>query len=117
VSRQNRHREERGDVATSWRTLQYIMTGDRCSIAILDDYQQVAKRSADWSSLPPGTRVAHKTGSITAVLHDAAIVYPQGRTPYVLVVLTKNIPDERVARVLIADLSRLVYQHVAQPAS
>ena len=44
-------------MATSWRTLQYIMTGDRCSIAILDDYQQVAKRSADWSSLPPGTRV------------------------------------------------------------
>jgi len=69
------------------------------------------------AGLPPGTRVAHKTGSITAVLHDAAIVYPQGRTPYVLVVLTRNIPDERAARVLIADLSRLVYQHVGQPAS
>jgi beta-lactamase class A len=69
------------------------------------------------AGLPPGTRVAHKTGSITAVLHDAAIVYPQGKTPYVLVVLTRNIPDERAARVLIADLSRLVYQHVGQPAS
>ena len=61
------------------------------------------------AGLPPGTRVAHKTGSITAVLHDAAIVYPQGEGPYVLVVLTRNIPDERVARTLIADLSRLVY--------
>jgi beta-lactamase class A len=67
------------------------------------------------AGLPPGTRVAHKTGSITAVRHDAAIVYPQGKPPYVLVVLTRNIPDERVARVLIADLSRLVYQHVASP--
>jgi beta-lactamase class A len=71
------------------------------------------------AGLPPGTRVAHKTGSITAVLHDAALVYPAGRSPYVLVVLTRNIPDERVARALIADLSRLVYEHVtaavAQP--
>jgi len=69
------------------------------------------------AGLPPGTRVAHKTGSITAVLHDAALVYPAGRSPYVLVVLTRNIADERVARVLIADLSRLVYEHVSGPAS
>ena len=69
------------------------------------------------AGLPPGTKVAHKTGSITAVLHDAAIVYPSGRSPYVLVVLTRNIPDERVARALIADLSRLVWEHVAGPAS
>jgi beta-lactamase class A len=69
------------------------------------------------AGLPPGTRVAHKTGSITAVLHDAAVVYPTGRSPYVLVVLTRNIPDERIARALIADLSRLVYQHFTQPTS
>ena len=69
------------------------------------------------AGLPPGTRVAHKTGNITAVLHDAALVYPQGRSPYVLVVLTRNMPDERVARLLIADLSRLVYEHVMQPAA
>ena len=69
------------------------------------------------AGLPPGTKVAHKTGSITAVLHDAAIVYPAGRSPYVLVVLTRNIPDARVARTLIADLSRLVYEHVAGPGS
>ena len=64
------------------------------------------------AGLPPGTRVAHKTGSITAVLHDAALVYPAGRSPYVLVVLTRNIPDERVARALIVEISRLVYEHV-----
>jgi beta-lactamase class A len=69
------------------------------------------------AGLPPGTRVAHKTGSITAVLHDAALVYPAGRSPYVLVVLTRNIPDERVARALIADLSRLVYEHVTAAAA
>jgi beta-lactamase class A len=61
------------------------------------------------AGVPPGTPVAHKTGQITAVLHDAAIVYPPGRKPYVLVVLTRQIPDEKVARALIADLSRIVY--------
>jgi beta-lactamase class A len=64
------------------------------------------------AGLPPGTRVAHKTGQITGVLHDAAIVYPAGRAPYVLVVLTRGIPDEKVARALIADVSRMVYEHV-----
>lgn len=63
------------------------------------------------AGLPPGTPVAHKTGSITATLHDAAIVYPPGRAPYVLVVLTRKIPDEAVARGLIADISRLVWEH------
>jgi len=64
------------------------------------------------AGLPPGTPVAHKTGSITGVLHDAAVVYPTGRAPYVLVVLTRGIPDQRVARSLIADVSRLVWDHL-----
>jgi beta-lactamase class A len=64
------------------------------------------------AGLPPGTPVAHKTGQITGHLHDAAIVYPRGADPYVLVVLTRGIPDASVARPLIADISRLVYDHV-----
>jgi len=62
------------------------------------------------AGLPPGVPVAHKTGQITAVLHDAAIVYPPNDDPYVLVVLTGNVPDEGVARSLIADVSRLVWE-------
>ena len=63
------------------------------------------------AGVPAGTPVAHKTGSITATLHDAAIVYPKSRAPYVLVVLTRAIPDEKVARSLIADISRIVWTH------
>lgn len=66
------------------------------------------------AGLPPGTRVAHKTGQISGVLHDAAIVYPSGRAPYVLVVLTSGIPDEKVARALIVDISRAVYAHATR---
>jgi len=38
-------------------------------------------------------------------------VYPADGKPYVLVVLTGNIPDGAVATALIADISRLVYAH------
>jgi len=65
------------------------------------------------AGLPAGTRVAHKTGEITAVSHDAAIVYLPGRKPYVLVVLTRGIPDGNHSSKLIADLSALVYGHTA----
>lgn len=63
------------------------------------------------AGLPAGTRVAHKTGEITAVSHDAAVVYPPGRKPYVLVVLTKGIRDGKASSTLIADVSRLVWTH------
>ena len=63
------------------------------------------------AGLPPGIRVAHKTGWITGVLHDAAVVYPPGRRPYVLVVLTREIPDQKVARRLISDISRTVWAY------
>jgi beta-lactamase class A len=64
------------------------------------------------AGLPPGTRVAHKTGEITAVAHDAAIVYPAAGPPYVLVVLTRGIRDPKVSAALSADISRMVYEHV-----
>ena len=67
------------------------------------------------AGLPPGTRVAHKTGEIVAVSHDAAIVYPASRRPYVLVVLTKGIRESRASSALIADISRLVYAHATGP--
>lgn len=63
------------------------------------------------AELPPGTRVAHKTGWITGITHDAAIVYPAKGPTYVLVVLTKGIPDEPTAQKLIADISQMVYEH------
>ena len=59
--------------------------------------------------VPPGTRVAHKTGEITRVEHDGAIVYPAAGAPYVLVVLTSGIDDRTQAHALIADITRLVH--------
>jgi beta-lactamase class A len=63
------------------------------------------------AGLPRGVRVAHKTGEITAHSHDAGIIYPPNRPPYVLVVLTRGIRDDKVASRLIADLSAIIYAH------
>ncbi len=45
-------------------------------------------RSGIPAGLPKAARVAHKTGNISTVHHDAGIVYLENRKPYVLVVLT-----------------------------
>lgn len=65
------------------------------------------------AGLPAGTRVEHKTGWIEGVVyHDAAIVRPAGRAPYVLVVLTGGIQQDSVAYDLVADVSRMIYRAV-----
>lgn len=63
--------------------------------------------------LPAGTRIAHKTGDITRVEHDAALVYPERGAPYVLVILTSGVESQTEARALIADIARIV--HAAIP--
>ncbi len=67
------------------------------------------------AGLPSGTRVAHKTGWITKINHDAGIVFLPGRKPYVLVVLVRGIADDKRAHQLIADISRAVYEDVMKP--
>lgn len=61
------------------------------------------------AGLPTATRVAHKTGEITKHNHDAGIVYPMDGKPYVIVVLTRGIENQRRSNKLIADISRTVY--------
>jgi beta-lactamase class A len=64
------------------------------------------------AGLPPGTRVAHKTGEITATWHDAALVYPPDGRPYALVVLTRGIPERGRGVGLHADVAALVHAAV-----
>jgi len=60
--------------------------------------------------LPETVEVAHKTGSITGVHHDAAIVYlPDGRQ-YVLVLLSKNLKDFDKGTDQLAQISKTIYE-------
>jgi beta-lactamase class A len=60
------------------------------------------------AGLPTGTRVAHKTGEITKIHHDAAIVFAP--KPFVLVVLVSGMEDRKQSGALIADIAHLAYQ-------
>ncbi len=64
------------------------------------------------AGLPAGTRVAHKTGSITRIHHDAAVVY--GSRPYVLVLLVRGMENQKKSAALMADLSRVLYESIAR---
>lgn len=64
------------------------------------------------AGLPGGTVVAHKTGNITKIHHDAAIVY--GPRPYVLVVLVRGIEDQKASGALIASISGEVWKELSQ---
>lgn len=66
------------------------------------------------AGVPAGTRVANKTGDITRIEHDAALVYPPGREPYVLVVLTRGFADKAVAHAVGREISRAVWTHVTR---
>lgn len=64
------------------------------------------------AGVPAGVLVANKTGWTGAVDHDAAIVYPADRLPYVLVIMTLGIDDTAKSRALMSDISRLVYDRL-----
>lgn len=66
------------------------------------------------AKLPKAVEVAHKTGSITGVHHDAGIVYlPDGRT-YVLVLLSKNLKDFDKGTEQLAGISKTIYEYMLE---
>src|SRR5450755_1069113 len=69
-------------------------------------------RSGIPAGLPKAARVAHKTGNISTVHHDAGIVYLEGRKPYVLVILTQ-FTAETGRGTAVADVSRDIYNTLA----
>jgi beta-lactamase class A len=65
------------------------------------------------ADLPPGTPVAHKTGSITKIHHDAAIVLAP--RPFILVVLVRGIEDLKQSAALMARVARVLYDEAQAP--
>ena len=60
------------------------------------------------AGLPPDIRVAHKTGEITKIHNDAAIVFAP--KPFVLVILVRGVADQKESAALMADITRQLYQ-------
>jgi beta-lactamase class A len=78
-------------------------------LAILHDQEF---RSGIPAGLPATARVAHKTGEISTIAHDAGIVYMPNRKPYVLAILTEWDPETSGRSPTIAAASYLVHEHV-----
>jgi beta-lactamase class A len=76
---------------------------------MLDILHQQEFRNGIPSRLPREVRVAHKTGDISTVAHDAGIVYPRERKPYIVAILTEWDPDATRRSATIAAISQEIY--------
>jgi beta-lactamase class A len=80
------------------------------SHSMLDILHAQEFRSGIPARLPRAVRVAHKTGEISTVAHDAGVVYTPGRKPYVIAVLTEWAPEATGRSATIAETSHTVYE-------
>ena len=98
------------------KLLRSIATGTAYSKAACQGMLEILLEQRFRSGIPagvPGTaRVAHKTGNISTVHHDAGIVYLEGRQPYVLVILTR-FPAQQNRGTAVADVSRDIFNTLA----
>jgi beta-lactamase class A len=98
--------------------LEKIAKGQAVDKAASDEMLAILKRQKFNdripAGLPAGTVVAHKTGEITKIQHDAAIVYTE--RPFVLVVLVRGLQEAKTGSALIADITRVLYKAVGGTA-
>ena len=62
------------------------------------------------AGLPAKARVAHKTGEISTIAHDAGLVYLPRRRPIALAVLTQWEPGKGARSALIAAMTRALFE-------
>jgi beta-lactamase class A len=86
------------------------LEGSEAARFMADVLRRQEHRSGIPAGVPTEISVGSKSGWITGIRHDAAIVYPPGEPPYVLVVLTRGFEGSDTAQGLIAAISRTVWQ-------
>jgi len=99
------------------KLLRLIAAGKAVSKQACDEMLKIMMdqqyRSGIPAGLPKAARVAHKTGNISTVHHDAGIVFLEGRKPYVLVILTQFSAD-KARGTAVADVSRDIYNALSE---
>lgn len=102
------------DALALMHLLEAIATGRAVSEASSAEMMAILTRQRFRAGIPAGVPeavlVGNKTGSISGIEHDAAIVFPPGCKPYILVILTRGARCSEVGEKLIARLSAIVYQ-------
>ncbi len=68
--------------------------------------------------LPDGAEIAHKTGEISTVAHDAGLVFLPDRAPYAVAILTEwdteSGTSAKKRRATLARISKALYEHIAE---
>lgn len=85
------------------------ITADSAMVAtmLLNEFNEMIP-----AGLPAAVRVANKTGWITRIHHDAAIVYPPSGEAYVLVILIRGVEDHAEAAALGARIAKAVHSRL-----
>lgn len=95
------------------KTLEAIAAGRAASPAATQEMLEILARQEFRDLIPAGlpasVRVANKTGWIPGIHHDGAVVFPEGRAPYVLVVLTRGFQQTPAAQQTARAISARVY--------
>jgi beta-lactamase class A len=101
--------------------LRAIRDVDRFSPASVDAMTEILFDQRFAGSIGPGlpdavravARVAHKTGDISTISHDAGLVFLPGRPPYAVALLAESPGDGGERTAALAAASRAVYDAVA----
>lgn len=93
--------------------LELIYRGDVLSLASRKEILHILtipKSSRIRSLLPPGTRVAHKTGTVSGVVVDVGIVYLEER-PFIVAAMANWLLDGAEAELAISEIALAAYQY------
>ena len=99
-----------------------LREGQGFSAEVADKMTEILFQQEYNSGIPAGlpedvrseARIAHKTGNISTVSHDAGLVFLKNRKPYALSVLTSWGPGGSGNSESIAKVSRAVYEHLLE---
>jgi beta-lactamase class A len=62
--------------------------------------------------LPREISCAHKTGGLIGIIHDCGIVYPRGRKPYILILMSRDVKDQARGENGFATMSKKIFEQV-----
>lgn len=98
-------RMARGDLIDTWSS--------NAMIAILEGQEH---NSLIPEPLPDNVLIAHKTGTLHDTLDDVGVVYASG-APYVIAVMTTDLPELSQGRTFIRGVSKIAYAQMVQLAT
>ncbi|MBC8377137.1 MAG: serine hydrolase [FCB group bacterium] len=97
------------------KVMEAVYKSDLVADSSRQEMQEILKRQHFNTMIPAGLPkdviIAHKTGSITRIAHDAALVFPPDSPPFVLVILTRGWDDHASAQKVGARISSKVYDY------